>query len=147
MVKRDFEDTERFETVRECLETQIKDQEISTCIYDFDKNGHCACYQKGVSHLHTVEPNEMIRIAVLFFNEFGWVHFEGWGKDGKTSIYCYLADETEDTFRKRFAHKAKVWFCERNRKLDEQRKKGVPEEEINKLLSDKWYSSEEWEEF
>ena len=148
MVKRFFEDTERFETVRECLEAQIKEQEITNCLYDFDKNGNCACYQQGPSHKHFAEPNEMIRIAELFFNEFDWVHFEGWGKDGKTSLYCYMADETEESFKERFTHKKEVWNREKYRKWLEMRENKVSFEEIKKiLLSDKWFSSEEWEEF
>ena len=100
MVKRSLEstDTKRFETVRECLESVIKEEEITQCYYEFSAAGSCAYELFESSHGHVVKPNEMVRIAEKFFNEFDWVHFEGEGKNGNVYVNCYLAEETKDSF-------------------------------------------------
>lgn len=80
------------------MEYQIKEQEIEECYYAFDADGQCGSNLFESIHGHVVEPSDMLRIAEKFFNEFGFVHFEGWGKDGKAYVSCYKAEETEKGF-------------------------------------------------
>ena len=129
MLVRYFGDEMRFETIRECLEHQIKEQEIHTCIYDFDVEGDSAYYIYEGSRGHYAEPSDMLRIAEKFFNEFGWVHFEGIGKNGEAYVDCYKAEETEEDFIKRRVEEDKKIKHEKILKCNEMRRNGATKEE------------------
>jgi len=131
MVKRYLEgtDTERFETVRECLEAAIKEGEVTECYYDFSAAGSCGYELFESSGGHVVEPKEMVRLAEKFFNEFDWVHFEGLGKNGNVYISCYLAEETRESFTEKRIKQDK----ERKRKLIAEFRKDGTKEAYEKL--------------
>ena len=143
MFKRSFKSEMRFETIRECLEYQIKEQEIETCIYYFDVEGNCGCYMFESTRAHDVEPSDMLRIAEKFFNEFGWVHFEGIGKDGEAYVSCYKAEETEEDFIKRRVEEGNKIKREKLLKCSELINNGGTKEEIFNVLHK---SPKEWEE-
>ena len=139
MFVRYFGDEMRFETIRECLEHQIKEQEIHTCIYYFNVEGNCGYYIYEGSRGHLVEPSDMLRIAEKFFNEFGWVHFEGIGKNGEAYVDCYKAEETQEDFIKRRVEEDKKIKHEKILKCNEMRRNGATKEEatIQKLAQNK----------
>ena len=143
MVKRNLEvdNTERFETVKECLEAAIKEEEVRVCYYDFLANGSCGYELFESSHGHVAEPKDMIRIAEKFFTEFGWVHFEGLGKNGNVYISCYLAEETKDSFTEKRIQIEK----DRKNKLIEEWRKNKTDESYEKLKHSIRYV-EEWKE-
>jgi len=147
MVKRYLEgdDVKLYETVKECLETAIKEDGVTECYYDFTADGNCGYELFESSGGHVVTPNEMVRIAEKFFGEFGWVHFEGLGKDGNVSISCYLAEETKDSLTEKRVKRDK----ERKQKLFAEWKNTNPKdrtkENYEKFVSS-WKERKEWEE-
>lgn len=132
MVKRSFKstDTRRFESVRECLETAIKEEGITKCYYDFTEDGNCAFDLFDSTCVHVVDPKEMVRVAEKFFNEFDWVHFDAIGKNGETYISCYLDEDTQESLAEKLIKKDE----ERKKKLFEEFKKNKGIEGYKKLL-------------
>lgn len=143
MVKRYLEDenAKRFETVRECLETAIKEEGLTKCYYHFTADGNCSIDLFESTRAHAVEPKEMVRLAEKFFNEFDWVHFEGIGKNGKACISCYLADETKESFFEKRMQRDK----ERKQKILTELKEKGSKEAFKEALK-KWKTTEEWKE-
>ena len=93
MVKRFFKDEKRFETARECLESQLK--YIELCLYDFEDDGEC--YEGLLDGIHTKEasPKDMLEIAVERFEKFGEVYFEGFDNEGTLrAISCWDENAT-----------------------------------------------------
>lgn len=143
MVKRYLNEpnAERFETVKECIESVINDEDIKECYYYFTENGNCSIDLFESTRAHIVDPKEMVRIAEKFFNEFDWVHFEGYGKNGKTYISCFLDEETNDSFVKKLIDR------------DEKRKNKILSEMKNDKSKDAFINAvkkmrtiKEWEE-
>ena len=143
MFKRSFKSKKRFETVRECLEYQIKEQKLARCCYDFNEEGNCAYYLHESTRGHIVEPSDMLRIAEKFFNEFGWVHFEGWGEAGDGYVTCYKAEEKEKDFIKRRVEDHNKRVREKINKCNEMLRNGVSKEEV---LDYYHKAPKEWEE-
>ena len=85
----------------------------------------------------------MLRIAEKFFNEFGWVHFEGMGKDGEAYVTCYKAEETEEDFIKRRVEAGEKIKQEKLLKFGEMRKNGASVKEIANFY---YKAPKEWEE-
>ena len=139
MVKRYFDDSERFESVKECLEAAIEKEGIRKCYYYFTANGNCSIDLFESTRAHSVEPKEMVNIAEKFFNEFGWVSFEGLGKNGKAYVSCYLADETEESFYEKQIQRDKE---KKQKLLSEYKEKKCTLAEI----ATKYRTIEEWKE-
>ena len=85
MFKRFWKDTKRFETPRECIESQLKG--LVLCLYDFDEDGACWQHVADCANTKEASPNEMLEIALEHFEKFGEVHFEGYDVDGN---YHYM---------------------------------------------------------
>lgn len=93
MFKRHWKDTKRFETPRECFESQIK--WASLCLYDFEEDGEC--WRGLMDGIDTKEasPEEMLEIALEHFEKFGEVYFEAFDKEGEYyTIGCWDENAT-----------------------------------------------------
>lgn len=143
MVKRNLEDAnaKRFETVKECLEEAINEEGLTTCYYYFTADGNCGLDLFESTRAHAVEAKEMVRIAEKFFNEFDWVHFEGYGKNGEAYICCFLADETNESFIEKRIQRDK----DRKQKLFAELKENYSHETFQKFAK-KLKTTEEWKE-
>ncbi len=89
MYKPYYRSTERYNTVRECIEAQFKEYNIRSCMYSFLPNG-IGCFQLLDSQSAVdATPEEMLDIAVKHFEEYGQVEFEGIGNGDIYQICCY----------------------------------------------------------
>ena len=93
MVKRFWTDTKRFETARECIESQLNG--ITLCLYDFEDDGECWRGLADGVDTKEASPKEMLEIAVERFEKFGEVYFEGFDEEGiLCSIGCWDENAT-----------------------------------------------------
>ncbi len=89
MYKPYYRSTERYNTVRECIEAQFKEYNIRSCMYYFLPNG-IGCNQLLDSQRAVdATPEEMLDIAVKHFEEYGEVEFEGIGNGDIYQIGCF----------------------------------------------------------
>lgn len=80
MVKPNLRTRVRFNTPRECIEFQLKRNEIETCYYKFE--GPISYYAPFESpDAKKVTPEEMLEIAVEQFDKYGEVLFDGVNKN------------------------------------------------------------------
>jgi hypothetical protein len=89
MVKPSWYSEKRYNTPRECIEAQLKENEITTCAYYFDNKGGCWTQIMEAIDATKVTPDEMLDIAVKRFEEYGEVRFEGYGKYGLEVMGCW----------------------------------------------------------
>lgn len=80
MVKSSPFSTELYNTPRECIEAQFKKYKIVECCYVFYEKYSFSdvCDSSDVTR---VTPEEMLELAVEFFNKYGDVEFDGVSED------------------------------------------------------------------